>query len=72
MSKPLTFEQAKQLLSRDERFRAAVYAMNLLLLEKQIYTGAEFEQVFIQAAERERNRRKVSSKNLDGGRKRTR
>jgi hypothetical protein len=32
-----------EVLSRDERFKATVYAMNTLLVEKGIYSPEEFE-----------------------------
>jgi hypothetical protein len=42
------FEQAMEALSRDERFKATVYAMNTLLVEKGIYAPEEFEFHFRQ------------------------
>ena len=35
-------------LSRDDRFRATVYAMNTLLMHKGIYTQKEFRQLFFE------------------------
>ena len=46
----ISFEDAMQTLSRDERFRATVYAMNTLLVQKGIYSPEEFEQQFCQFA----------------------
>ena len=37
-------------LSRDDRFRATVYAMNTLLVEKGVYSAEEFELQFRQYA----------------------
>ncbi len=42
----MSFEEAMQAASRDERFMATVYAMNTLLIHKGIYTAEEFEQLF--------------------------
>ena len=42
----MSFEEVMQTLSRDERFRATVYAMNTLLVQKGIYSPKEFEQQF--------------------------
>jgi hypothetical protein len=46
------FEEAMNRLSRDERFRAAVYAMNTLLVQKGIYSPEEFEFQFRQFAQK--------------------
>jgi hypothetical protein len=46
----MTFEQACKSMDRDERFRAAVYAMNTLLTDKGVYTAAEFEKLFLEHA----------------------
>lgn len=46
--KPMSFDEAIELASRDERFMATVYAMNTLLLHKGIYTQREFEQMFVE------------------------
>ena len=46
----MSFEHAMQALSRDDRFRATVYAMNTLLVQKGIYSPEEFEQQFCQFA----------------------
>ena len=42
----LTAPEAAKLLSREERFMATVAAMNTLLIEKQIYTQEEFDEIF--------------------------
>ena len=46
----MTFNQAIELLSREESFKATVSAMNTLLIEKGIYTQKEFEEYFCQWA----------------------
>ncbi len=47
-----SFEESMNVLSRDERFRATVYAMNTLLIEKGIYSPEEFEFHFRQWAQK--------------------
>jgi len=42
----LTMPEAARLLSREERFMATVAAMNTLLIEKEIYTQQEFDEIF--------------------------
>jgi len=44
----MSFDEAIELASRDERFMATVYAMNTLLIHKAIYTQQEFEQLFVE------------------------
>jgi len=46
----ISFEEAMEKLSRDERFRATVYAMNTLLVQKGVYSPEEFELQFRQFA----------------------
>ena len=52
----ISFEQAIQELSNDERFRATVYAMNSLLISKGVYTAEEFELQFRQWAQKHQQR----------------
>jgi hypothetical protein len=42
----MSYEEALQLASRDERFMATIYAMNSLLIHKGIYTQEEFQTLF--------------------------
>jgi hypothetical protein len=49
----ISFEEAMQRLSRDERFRATVYSMNTLLVQKGIYSPDEFEFQFRQFAQKQ-------------------
>ena len=49
----MSFEEALESLSRDERFKAAVYAMNSLLIQKGVYSRAEFERMFAEWAQKE-------------------
>jgi hypothetical protein len=52
----MSFEEAVELMGKDESFRATVYAMNTLLMKKGVYTSAEFERLFCEHAENFRNR----------------
>ena len=47
----MSFDEAVNALSRDEAFRATVYAMNTILMRKGIYSSEEFEALFCQHAE---------------------
>ena len=53
----MSFEEAMQVASRDERFMATVYAMNSLLIDKEIYTQSEFEQLFVEWVAKEENKK---------------
>ncbi len=48
----VSFEEAMEKLSREERFRATVYSMNTLLVQKGIYSPEEFEFQFRQFAQK--------------------
>jgi hypothetical protein len=48
----MSFEEAMERLSRDEHFRATVYSMNTLLVQKGIYSPEEFEFQFRQFAQK--------------------
>jgi hypothetical protein len=43
----VSFEEALETLTRDERFKATVYAMNTLLIHKGIYSQQEFQRMFV-------------------------
>ena len=49
----ISFEEAMEKLSRDDRFRATIYAMNTLLVQKGIYSPEEFEFQFRQFARKQ-------------------
>ena len=49
----LSYEKAMRLASRDEAFKATIYAMNTLLVHKGIYTQGEFQKVFVEWVEKE-------------------
>jgi len=48
----ISFDDAMEKLSREERFRATVYSMNTLLVQKGIYSPEEFEFQFRQFAQK--------------------
>jgi hypothetical protein len=48
----ITFTEAMERLSRDDRFRATVFAMNTLLVQKGIYSPEECEFQFCQFAQK--------------------
>jgi hypothetical protein len=49
----MSFEEALAVASRDEGFKATVYAMNTLLIHKGIYTQGEFRALFVEWVEKE-------------------
>jgi hypothetical protein len=53
----MSFEEALALASRDEGFKATVYAMNTLLIHKGIYTQQEFQTLFVEWVEKEQRRK---------------
>lgn len=53
----MSFEEALALASRDEGFKATVYAMNTLLVHKGIYTQEEFQALFVEWVEKEQRRK---------------
>src|SRR5271170_1133974 len=52
----MSYEEALRIASRDERFKATVYAMNSLLICKGVYTHQEFQQVFTEWVEKEQKK----------------
>jgi hypothetical protein len=55
----MSFEEALALASRDESFKATVYAMNTLLIHKGIYTQEEVQGLFVEWVEKEQRRKTV-------------
>ena len=49
----MVFEEALAIASRDEGFKATIYAMNTLLIRKRIYTHEEFQARFVEWVEKE-------------------
>ena len=52
----MSFEEALELASREDRFKAALYAMNTLLIHKGVYTKQEFETLFVEWVQKEQRR----------------
>lgn len=52
----MSFDEAVELASRDERFMATVYAMNTLLIQKGIYTQIEFQTLFVEWVRKEQRK----------------
>ncbi|HUQ49608.1 MAG TPA: hypothetical protein VM056_02750 [Terriglobales bacterium] len=57
----MSFEEALQLASRDDKFKATVYAMNTLLIHKGIYSQEEFQHSFVEWVEKEQRRSEAAS-----------
>jgi hypothetical protein len=53
----MSFEEALTLASRDDGFKATVYAMNTLLIAKGLYTQEEFQALFVEWVEKEQTRK---------------
>lgn len=49
----MSFEEALDLLTRDERFHATIYAINSLLISKGFYTREEFQSLVKEWAAKE-------------------
>jgi hypothetical protein len=52
----ISYEEALEVLSREERFMATVSAMNTLLIEKKIYTAEELSFQIRQWAQKQLGR----------------
>ncbi len=61
----MSFEEALVLASRDEGFKATVYAMNTLLIHKGIYTQDEFRALFVEWVEKEQRRKGVEERRTE-------
>jgi hypothetical protein len=61
----MSFEEALAVASRDEGFKATVYAMNTLLIHKGIYTQEEFQALFVEWVEKEQRRKAVPSRRAE-------
>jgi hypothetical protein len=53
----MSFEEALAAASRDEGFKATVYAVNTLLIRKGVYTQQEFQSFFVEWVEKELRRK---------------
>lgn len=58
----MSFEEALALASRDESFKATIYAMNTLLIHKGIYTQEELQTLFVEWVEKEQKRKAPESR----------
>ncbi|MBZ5512085.1 MAG: hypothetical protein LAN70_13075 [Acidobacteriia bacterium] len=56
----MSFEEALQASTRDEGFKATIYAMNSLLMQKGIYTQEEFQNLFVEWVEKEQRKRETA------------
>ena len=54
----IDYEDAMEQLTDEEAFRATVYAMNTLLIQKGFYSAEEFRFQFRQSAQKQLRRRK--------------
>lgn len=53
----MSFEEALNLASRGDGFKATVYAINTLLIHKGIYTQKEFQTLFVEWVTKEQRRK---------------
>lgn len=53
----MSYEEAVERASRDEAFKATVYAMNTLLIHKGIYTAEEYRTLFVEWVEKEERKK---------------
>ena len=56
----MSFEEALQASTRDEGFKATIYAMNSLLIQNGIYTQEEFQKLFVEWVEKEQRKRQTA------------
>jgi hypothetical protein len=55
----IDYEEAMEKLSEDEAFRATVYAINTLLIQKGFYSSEEFRFQFRQSAQKQLRKRRT-------------
>ncbi len=60
----MSFEEALAVASRDEGFKATVYAINTLLIRKGVYTQEEFQSFFVEWVEKELRRKQLDGASL--------
>ena len=58
----MPFEEALNLLTRDERIHAMIYAMNSLLISKGVYTRKEFQALGMESASKETRKKLCSTR----------
>jgi hypothetical protein len=61
----MSFEEALAMASRDEGFKATVYAINTLLIHKGVYTQEEFQALFVEWVQNEQKRKAPESRHAD-------
>jgi hypothetical protein len=61
----MSFEEALAAASRDESFKATVYAMNTLLISKGVYSQNEFQALFDEWVAEELRRNSASAQRKD-------
>lgn len=61
----MSFEEALNLASREEAFRATIYSMNTLLIDKGVYTREEFETLFVEWVRKEQRHSRQSESSRD-------
>jgi hypothetical protein len=58
----MSFDEALNIASRDEAFKATIYAINTLLIHKGIYTQQEFQDLFVEwVGKEERKKQRAQS-----------
>jgi hypothetical protein len=60
----MSFEEALEAASRDDGFKATVYAMNTLLIRKGVYTQEEFQRFFVEWVEKELRKKTTAGSDL--------
>ena len=53
----MSYDEAMRLASREDAFKATIYAMNTLLIHKGIYTQDEFEHLFAEWVNKEESKK---------------
>ena len=53
----VSYDEALEVLSRDDRFKATIYAMNTDTTNNEIYTQQEFQQLFVEWASKEESKK---------------
>ena len=53
----MSSDKAIKIVSRDEAFKATVYAMNSLLIDKGIYTQNELQNLFVEWVKKEESKK---------------
>ena len=62
----MSFEEGLNLLTRDERFQATIYAMNSLLISKGVYSREEFQTLVMEWAAKETRKKSRSLRRTTG------